>query len=76
MRQTTRDAMREQGIPARSLFPPLPSQAEIWWQGNTPAPTGRVSREIPLRSRRLTLPALPLSELLLPVGMMALSLFR
>ncbi|WP_157970887.1 hypothetical protein [Pseudogemmobacter bohemicus] len=78
LRDSTRLDMRERGIPARALFPPLPSQSEIW-QGETAellAKTARlnaVSSMVQMR-RRLSLPALPFAELMMPFGMLTLSL--
>lgn len=83
MRQSTRHAMRERGIPARHLFPPLPSQAEIWL-GEAAAPprpatgpekqSGYQHLSWTRGNRTPSLPALPFAELLLPFGMMTLSL--
>ena len=75
MRQSIRHSMYQRGIPARALFPPLPSQAEIWSDEaavvRAKIAAGRTGNA---GGKRLALPALPFAELLMPFGMMTLSL--
>lgn len=80
MRHSTRLDMRDRGIPARALFPPLPSQSAIW-QGECTALLAKTTRRNvfvskALANRRLSLPALPFAELLMPFGMLTLSLLN
>ncbi len=66
----TRRERRAAGIPARSLFPPLPPQCEVWQAAHPPAI--RASGSDPPRA----LPALPFAGVMRPFGMLALSVLR
>ncbi|MBJ2150864.1 hypothetical protein [Paracoccus sp. IB05] len=80
MRHSTRLDMRDRGIPARALFPPLPSQSEIWLAESTALLTKTARLTAPasqaVACRRVSLPALPFAELLMPFGMLTLSLLN
>lgn len=80
MRHSTRLDMRDRRIPARALFPPLPSQSEIWQAESAAFLTKTARLNAPasrcVACRRLALPALPFAELLMPFGMLTLSLLN